>query len=114
MEMNILARLGAAALFLCGGMFVVSCSNNNPSTANPGPVSSPAKPSYAGTVDRISCEAIGGWVWNSVNPNDEISVDIYVDDKSMATVHAKLPRPDLSNVGTHNYGFVLATPTDLK
>ncbi len=112
--MNILARLCAAALFLCGGMFVVSCSNNNPSASNPGPVSSPVKPNYAGTVDRVSCEAIGGWVWNSANPNDDIKVDIYADDKPIATVQAKLPRPDLNNIGTRNYGFVLETPPDLK
>ena len=102
-------RLRVIALLLGVSTFVMSCSNGNTIDTRP-----PKDPNYGGAVDLVRCDRIGGWVWDSANPNEDIKVDIHVDDKIIGTVPAKGPRGDLKDIGTSNYGFVLSMPSELK
>jgi hypothetical protein len=97
------------ALLLSVSIFVMSCSDGKNADTRP-----PKDPNYNGAVDLVKCDRIGGWVWDSANPNEDIKVDIYVDDKIIGTVPAKDPRGDLKHIGPSNYGFVLAMPSELK
>jgi hypothetical protein len=53
-------------------------------------------------------------VWDSANHHEAIKVDVYVDGKVIGTVPAQSPRGDLKGMGTGNYGFALAIPSELR
>jgi hypothetical protein len=70
---------------------------------------------YSGAVDRRDCEAVAGWVMNTANPNADLKVELYVDDKLAETLPASNLRPDLANsVGTGRYGFSFKVPAAYK
>jgi hypothetical protein len=120
------AHLSVIALILGGSILMMSCSDDktpknatdtSPVTATKSPAVDtlpPAKPNYGGAFDVVKCDQLGGWVWDSANPNEDIKVDIYVDGKLVTTVPAKNQRPDLKTSGTGNYGFALHIPPEFK
>ena len=71
---------------------------------------------YEGNVEKASCEAIVGWVWEPKRPDSSIDVDIYDGDRKLATVTANQPRQDLIKAGKGNgaHGFIYAIPDKLK
>ena len=73
-------------------------------------------PQYEGYHDGASCTAINGWAWDSNQPNDPVSVDIYSDGVLVATTPANQLRADLLAAGKGNgvHAFSLATPGALK
>lgn len=91
--------------------FSTSTSGTTSTTSTIAPPSNvPAN--YGGAVDRVDCDGVSGWVWNSANPTARIKVELYIDDQFADTQPARNPRPDLSagNLGTGNYGFVFKIP----
>lgn len=68
---------------------------------------------YDGVVDRRDCETVGGWVMKTADPEADIKVELYIDDKLAETVPAKNLRPDL-NAGTGRYGFSFKLPAAYK
>ena len=73
-------------------------------------------PAYSGVLDGAGCTNIGGWAWDTTQPNTSINVDIYDGSTLIATVAANQFRQDLANAGIGNgiHGFSLATPASLK
>ena len=98
---------------------MTACSNEYSSDKSAGVPLSPEVSSgrgtrYGGAVDTLTCDTLGGWVWNSGNPTEEIHVEMLSDGKLIDTVIANQNRPDLRNLGgTDNYGFSIKTPVSL-
>lgn len=114
-----LVRLCVFGLLLSGSIFVLSCGNDNDNDGvaqknNNASSSAVQPPKYEGALDGVYCGGINGWVWNRNNPDEEIKVDIYADNKLISTVAAKTLRPDLNGIGSKNYGFSIPIPPDLK
>src|SRR2546426_3534419 len=74
-------------------------------------------PIYGGWLDTAACTWIGGWVWDSNQPNTPINVDVYDGAlKILSNVPANLYRADLQAAGIGNgyHAFAIATPSSLK
>ena len=86
---------------------------NTPRTIN---CSSNPGPAWEGYHDGADCNSIFGWLWDSNRPNTVVSVDIYSDNKLIATVAADQFRQDLANAGKGNgfHAFNFPTPASLK
>ncbi len=71
---------------------------------------------FGGYLDRADCDLIGGWAWDSSQPNTPINVNIYDGDNYVATVAADQFRSDLANAGFGNgrHAYNLPTPAYLK
>ena len=71
---------------------------------------------YDGRFEQASCDEIGGWAWDSRNPQASVSVDIYADDTLLGTVPADLFRPDLATAGkgTGAHAFIYVLPNRVK
>jgi hypothetical protein len=54
---------------------------------------------YGGYLDGAYCSVIGGWAWNSSQPNSPVNVDIYDGSNLLVTVPANQFRQDLLNAG---------------
>jgi hypothetical protein len=69
-----------------------------------------------GSLDRVSCERIEGWAWDPQQPNTPIAVEMYADDKLLATVMADQLRRELvlNLKGNGKHGFNFETPAALK
>jgi hypothetical protein len=74
-----------------------------------------APPQYGGYLDVASCSTIGGWAWNSSNPNTPVYINILNGSTLVATVLANQFRPDLFSEGIGNgyYGFSFLFPQSL-
>src|SRR5262249_18076569 len=73
-------------------------------------------PVYQGFLDATDCASIRGWAWNSKNPAQTVSVDIYDGTTKIATVAANNYRGDLVAAGIcpGTHAFVYPTPENLK
>jgi hypothetical protein len=82
----------------------------------PAPGHDKAGDNFAGSIDGVDDQQIGGWAWDSQRPNTPLTVDIYVDDTKLAAVSADQFRPDLrdANIGDGKHGFALPSPAALK
>ena len=71
---------------------------------------------YFGTLDIADCEHIFGWVWDGSRPAAAIDIDIYDEDRLLATVTADFFRADVfqAGFGTGLYGFDYPPPSVLK
>lgn len=69
----------------------------------------------AGTLDRVDCQLVQGWVWDADQPDAVIAVDLYDDDTRLGTVMADRYRQDLERAGIGNgkHGFVWNTPAQI-
>ena len=69
-----------------------------------------------GYLDRVTCDRIDGWAWNSGRPNDPVDVDIYDGSTRLATATANQYHSDLVAAGKGNgsHGFSYALPASLK
>ncbi len=72
-----------------------------------------AKPD--GSVEVISPELISGWVWNPLDPEESVVVDIYDGTELLMRVRADIFREDVrdAGIGTGNYGFAIPNPAAL-
>jgi hypothetical protein len=72
-------------------------------------------PTYGGYLDVVSCQTIAGWAWDSTQPNNPISVDIYDGPNKVAVVRANQFRQDLANAGIGNgyHAFWFTPPLSL-
>ena len=103
---------GRVNAFRCGERFwatyPVPSPNRSLSTTK-----SPGNPttSFSGAIDRVDCQTVGGWVWKATDPEADLKVELYIDDKLVETQPARLVRPDLTGkLGTGRYGFSFTVP----
>jgi len=59
-------------------------------------------PVYEGWLDQADHRVIAGWIYDAVDPDRIIAVDIYADAARLATVAARLFRPELQVAGKGN------------
>jgi hypothetical protein len=71
--------------------------------------SSRIQPIYQGALDVASCDVIAGWAWDKNNPDTEVNIELFDGDALIASVPARLIRPD---VGQHAFHYVV--PPTLK
>jgi spermidine synthase len=93
------------------------CSGPAPSQAESRPsVQSKPPGGYEGFLDKVSCDFISGWVWDTSQPGAALTVDLYEGDRRLATSVADRFRPDLWNARKGNgcHAFVEATPPEIK
>jgi hypothetical protein len=93
------------------------CSGPAPSQAESRPsVQSRPPGGYEGFLDKVSCDFISGWVWDTSQPGAALTVDLYEGDRRLATSVADRFRPDLWNArkGSGCHAFVEATPPEIK
>lgn len=73
---------------------------------------------FEGYHDFADCNVIGGWAWDSTQPNTPINVDVYIDSDNFASIRAPANqfRQDLLNVGKGNgqHAFNFPPPSFLK
>ncbi len=71
---------------------------------------------FEGFHDGANCSSIFGWAWNTMDPFNPITVDIYSDNVLIATTLANQFRQDLFDAqkGDGNHAFSISTPTSLK
>jgi hypothetical protein len=93
-------------------LLFVSC-NKSPTTPE-GPA--PEEGTFEGSLDKVSAEEIGGWAWDSSQPDVPIKVDIFDGNKKLETVVADIFRGDLvkEKKGNGKHGFSYAPPDSLK
>jgi SAM-dependent methyltransferase len=60
------------------------------------------QPRFAGFLESVNADRLGGWAWDSQRPDDPIDVDIYVDGSLTRTIRADHLGADLLNVGIGN------------
>jgi spermidine synthase len=93
------------------------CSEPAASQAESRP-SAQSKPpgGYEGFLDKVSCDFISGWVWDTSQPGAALTVDLYDGDRRLATSVADRFRPDLwdARKGNGCHAFVEATPPEIK
>ncbi|HEY0765824.1 MAG TPA: hypothetical protein VGD61_25820 [Pyrinomonadaceae bacterium] len=76
-------------------------------------------PGYQGFFETINCQSLGGWAWDSSEPNTPISVDVYEGVQrsfhKIATVRANQFRSDLvtAGIGNGQHGFTFNLPAIL-
>ena len=70
---------------------------------------------FFGCVDVISHEQIAGWVWNPLDPDESLFVEIFDGDNLLVRIQADAYRGDLKSagIGTGRYGFNLPNPSVL-
>jgi alginate O-acetyltransferase complex protein AlgJ len=69
------------------------------------------EPRYEGSHDSANCEAISGWAWDAAHPEAVVTVDIYEDQRLIASLAAASFRPDLLEAGKGNgYHAFVYTP----
>ena len=75
-----------------------------------------AEPAYEGYHDRADCDQISGWVRDMNKPETRIYVDIFDDNKLLATIKADGFRRDLTTAGKGDgkYAFTCPVPRRLK
>jgi len=93
---SVLSALTLALVLGCGG----------------GSTEIPEAMDIPGFIDHADAVKIEGWAWDRADTSKSVSVDIYVDDKKVATVNADKPATKLPRKG--KYGFSWPTPKDLK
>lgn len=87
---------------------------SNPSSANTPIVAENVQPApYQGALDRRDCEVVAGWVKDKVSQAAP-KVELYIDDKLIATAPATSLRPDLTSWGTGRHGFSFKIPAAYK
>ena len=93
------------------------CSEPPASQAGSGP-GSRSNPSggHEGFLDRVSCDFISGWVWDTSQPGAALTIDLYDGDRWLATSVADRFRQDLRDARKGNgcHAFVEATPPEIK
>jgi hypothetical protein len=70
-------------------------------------------PFFRGTVDEADARHVYGWVVNERAPGLRVEVQLYVDDRFVASRVADLPRPDVKAAGRaqdERHGFSFDTP----
>lgn len=74
-----------------------------------------SEPNFFGCVDIISHEQISGWVWNPLDPEEKLFVEIYDGENQIIKVQADAYRGDLKSagIGTGKYGFSVSNPSVL-
>ena len=93
------------------------CSELAASQAGSRP-SAPSKPpgGYEGYLEKVSCDFISGWVWDTSQPGAALTIDLHDGDRRLATSVADQFRPDLwdARKGNGCHAFVEATPPEIK
>jgi GT2 family glycosyltransferase/glycosyltransferase involved in cell wall biosynthesis len=76
---------------------------------------SDAAPKPWGHVDIISQEAISGWAWNPLDPDEAIALEVYDGSELLIRIRADTYRGDLleAGIGTGKYGFSVPNPAVL-
>jgi hypothetical protein len=107
-----IVRAAVGLLSLVTMISCVLCFHGRSIYASPGVVS----PGFQGVHDGADCTHIFGWAWESTDPNNAITVDIYSDNVLLTTTVANIFRQDLldANIGNGAHGFDVATPNSLS
>ncbi|MFD1144557.1 T9SS C-terminal target domain-containing protein, partial [Larkinella insperata] len=74
-------------------------------------------PDYVGYLESVTCNTIGGFVWDKNNPAASQTVELLEGTTVLATATANGYRESLKTLGassTGNYVFSLPTPSSLK
>lgn len=56
-------------------------------------------PSFRGTLDIADSRRVEGWVFDAARPDARVEVQLYVDDRFVASAFADRPRPDVRDAG---------------
>jgi len=74
------------------------------------------EPAYEGFHDQSDCDVIAGWARDARRPDVPIAVDLYADDRLLATVRANRFRKDLADAdkGRGYHAFSIPCPPWLK
>ena len=70
-------------------------------------------PYFRGSLDRADAEQIAGWVADGAAPLRRVEVQLYIDNRFVASTLADLPRPDVLAAGRaedERHGFAFNTP----
>lgn len=109
--------------------FLTACSDGGTNSSVPGstpppPASSPsgasspvvtnASPPYPGSVDKIGCDSVGGWVVDGKDSTIPVKVEFYIDGKLIESAPATSLRQDLTSWGTGRHGFSFKVPATYK
>lgn len=68
-------------------------------------------PVYDGSLDAADCTSISGWVWDAVQPDAPVTVNVYIDGNLYTQVTASAYRADLQAAGKGNGGHGFSVPT---
>jgi len=116
----------AIVALITSGILVAACNPDasapppaaTPAAATSNPTGPPNKPgnTYYGAIDTRGCDTVAGWVYNSVNPKEEINVALYIDDKQIEVAPARTLREDVKaqGIATGEYGFSFKLPDSFK
>ena len=71
---------------------------------------------YEGSLDKVEIGSLGGWAWDSSQPNTAIKVDIYDGTTLLSTMVAEEFREDLKSArkGDGKHAFNYAVPGTLR
>lgn len=80
------------------------------------PPATAAASAYEGAFEKAGCDELGGWAWRIADRDAPVAVDIWADDRRIATVRAELFRRDLAAAGKGNgaHAYIFPTPPELK
>lgn len=73
-------------------------------------------PVYDGFLDAADCASISGWVWDAVQPDAPVTVNVYIDGNLYTQLTASAFRADLQAMGKGNgsHGFSVPTPASTQ
>lgn len=99
-------------------LIVPASGSTTPTTPTPTPTPTPSKPILLLRVEINDCDRVAGWIIDSANPKVAQSVDVFINDKLVATVTASKLRDDVAKTygGDVNslYGFEWIKPASLR
>src|SRR5262245_33946863 len=70
--------------------------------------------SITGYIDAVAGNQVFGWAWDSRNPTTRLEIEVWIDDKRVATTIADQGRSDLKGNGVgdghHAFKAMMAEP----
>lgn len=71
---------------------------------------------YTGRLNSVDCSTVKGWVWDKINPNAALTVELVEGSTVLATAVANTFQQTLldAGYGTGNYGFAIPLPSSVR
>src|SRR3712207_3058290 len=75
------------------------------------PPASPPRSAIRALIDNATADRLYGWAWNAAEPDQRLTIELRLADKTVASTTADLARPDLAGNGVgdgcHAFEFAL-------